>query len=56
MIAHVTAELSISFPNADRMPEDPAEMDAVAEELAELVRVPGICDAVVRIVKVWAED
>lgn len=56
MIAHVTAELSMIFPDADRMPEDPAEMDTFAANLAELVRVPGLCETEVRIVKTWAED
>lgn len=56
MTAVVKAELTLSFPHADRLPESEEEMEVFARNLEELITVPQFCEAEVQISKVWARD
>ena len=56
MIAVVKAEVTISFPNADRIPDKQEEVDSFARSLEELITVPPFCEAEVRIQKIWSQE
>lgn len=56
MTAVVKAEVTISFPHADRLPDKAEEIEAFARNLEELITVPQFCDADVTIQKIWSEE
>lgn len=56
MTAVVKAEVTISFPNADRIPDKREEIEAFARNLEELITVPQFCEAEVKIHKIWSDD